>query len=62
MKQVLLDYLNKKNDAISTIRELSGIFNPDYAVDILAIICSITRVEQGDMDRETFKKVFGLDK
>lgn len=62
MKELLLKYINGETDAISVIRTLSGMFNPDYAVDILAIICSITRVEQGDMDKETFKSVFGLDK
>ena len=35
-------------------------FNPDYAIDILTIICAITRVEKGDMGRETFKAVFKL--
>lgn len=60
MKELLLQYLNGETSAIKTIRTLSGIFNPDHAVSILAIICSITRVEEGDMDKETFKEVFGL--
>jgi hypothetical protein len=60
MKELLTKYLNGQTDAISVIRTLSGMFNPDYAIDILAIICAITRVEQGDMDKETFKSVFQL--
>lgn len=60
MKQLLLDYANKKIDAITTIRTLSGMFHPEHAVDILSIICQITRVEQNDLDRETFKSIFGL--
>lgn len=60
MRELLTNYLDNKTDAISTIRTLSGMFNPDYAVDILAVICSITRVEQGDMDRDAFKEVFKL--
>ena len=60
MKELLLKYLNGEISAIKTIRTLSGAFNPDHAVSILAIICSITRVEEGDMDKETFKEVFRL--
>ena len=60
MKELLNNYVDQKTDAITVIRALSGMFNPDYAIDILTIICSITRVEQGDMDRETFKAVFKL--
>ena len=60
MKDLLTKYLNNEIDAIQTIRTLSGMFNPEHAVNILAIICSITRVEQGDMKKEFFKKVFKL--
>jgi hypothetical protein len=35
-------------------------FNPDHAVDILTIICQITRIEQGDLDKETFKSMYKL--
>jgi len=57
--QLLLNnYLEGKIDAIEAIRTLSGIFDPDQAVGLLAIICAITRVEQGDLDRETFKSVY----
>ena len=60
-KEVLLSYLNKETDAISTIRTLSGMFNPEAAVPLLAVICSITRIEQGDMDPEVFRSIYKLD-
>ena len=61
MKELLNDYLNKKIDAISTIRRLSGMFNPDHAVTVLSLVCTITRHEQEDIDTETFRAVWKLD-
>jgi hypothetical protein len=61
MKQLLLDYANGKNNAISVIRTLSGMFNPDHAVGLLSIVCAITRVEQGDLDRDLFKQLYKLE-
>lgn len=55
---LLREYADEKIDAISTIRRISGMFEPQYAVDLLTIICAITRVEQGDLDRATFRKVW----
>ena len=40
------------------IRGLSGIFNPDHAVSILTWICAITRLEEGDLDEDTFRSVY----
>lgn len=60
MKKLLLDYAEQKTDAITVIRTLSGMFHPEHAIDILSIICQITRVEQKDLDRETFKSMFDL--
>ena len=61
LQDLMLKYLNKEMDAISLIRMLSGMFDPKNAVSLLSIICSITRLEQGDMDVDTFKTVFGLN-
>jgi len=61
VKDLLVSYLDGRNDAISVIRTMSGMFNPDNAVNILSVICMITRVEQGDLDKETFRKVLKLD-
>lgn len=54
----LEEYLEGETDAIQVIRELTGVFNPEHAIGILSLVCSITRVEQGDMDREFFKEHF----
>ena len=54
LKELLEEYVSGKTDAISVIRTLSGMFNPDHAVALLTLICAITRVEQGDLDKETF--------
>lgn len=59
---LLNKYLNKDIDAISTIRRLTSIFNPEAAIDILSLINSITRHEQGDIDTKTFRKVWDLDR
>lgn len=61
MKELLEQYLNKEITAIHTIRTLSGIVDPNYAIDILVIICQITRMEEGDLDAETFKKMLGME-
>jgi hypothetical protein len=58
IKELLDEYLDGKVTAIKAIRRLSGIFTPNTAVDTLALICSITRVEEGDLDKETFKEVW----
>lgn len=58
LADLLIEYADKKRDAISVIRTLSGMFNPDHAINILTIVNQITRVEQGDMDREMFKKLW----
>lgn len=57
MSHPLIDYIEGKIDAITAIRALSGIVIQEQAINCLAIICSITRVEQGDLDKETFAKI-----
>lgn len=57
---VLNQYIEGKSNAISTIRKISSVFDPQSAVDLLALINSITRHELGDMDKNTFKEVWGL--
>ena len=56
--ELVEEYLDGKKDAISVIRTISGMFNPDIAVNLLALICAITRVEQGDLDKETMRSVW----
>jgi hypothetical protein len=62
MKELLNQYFNKELDAITLIRTLSGMFNPDKAVSLLTLICTITRHEQGDIDTDTFKAIWHLGK
>jgi len=61
MKKLLTKYFDKEIDAIQIIRSLSGMFDPQHAVTLLSLICTITRHEQGDIDTETFKKVWKID-
>lgn len=61
IKEELTMYFNKETSAVELIRALSGIFNPDMAVNILALINQICRHEQGDLDTETFKSMFKID-
>lgn len=58
MRKLLESYLNGEVTAISLIRTLSGMFNPEHAVNILALICQITRIEEGDLDKETFRDIW----
>lgn len=61
LKDAVYRYFDGEVDAIQLIRDLSGMFNPDHAVTLLSLICTITRHEQGDIDTETFKKVWFKD-
>jgi len=60
LKEAINKYANKEMDAISLIRILSGVFNPDHAISMLVLICQITRIEQGDLDIEDFKAMYGF--
>lgn len=60
IKDLISKYLNKEMTAVEAIRLLSGMFNPDHAVDLLTIINQICRHEVGDLDTETFKSVYKL--
>lgn len=51
-------YLNGDITALSLIRTVSGAFPPKMAVDLLVLICAITRVEDGDLDKETFQSIY----
>ena len=53
-------YFSKKTDALSVIRQLSGMFDPKHAVTLLTLICTITRHELDDIDEETFRHVWKI--
>lgn len=55
---LLNEYLEGKTNAIGTIRRLSGMFNPDHAVTLLTLICAITRVEEGDLEKDMFRDLW----
>jgi len=57
MKSALNEYLDGDITAIDLIRTLSGAFDPRDAVSVLAMICAICRVEQGDLDKEVFRSL-----
>jgi len=63
MKEIMRQYFMGEMNAITLIRLLSGMFDPKNAVNLLNLICTITRHEQGDIDSETFNEVwkFGID-
>ena len=52
------EYLEGKRTAINVIRTISGMFNPDHAVHLLTFVCAITRIEEGDLDKDTFRKIY----
>lgn len=58
IKDLIVEYLDGNRDAISTIRAISGAFNPEIATNLLSLICAITRIEQGDLDKETMRKIY----
>ena len=61
LKDAIQEYLNKESTAIELIRQLTASVNPNHAVDILALINQITRLESGDLDEDTFKSVWELN-
>jgi hypothetical protein len=57
MRELLEKYIKGETNAIALIRVLTGIVRMENVIDILAIINMVTRVEQGDLDKETFKSI-----
>lgn len=57
IKDLLLEYLDGKHNAIQVIRQLSGMFDPRNAVNILATINQVTRVEQGDLEKDLLRSM-----
>jgi hypothetical protein len=61
IKEAISKYLNKSMTSTELIRMLSGMFNPDIAVDLLVVINQVCRHEQGDLDTETFKSLYEIN-
>lgn len=60
IKELLQDYVDNKKTAIEVISTLTGIINPDQAVNIIAIVNQVARHANKDISHETFKDVWGL--
>ena len=62
IKDLFQKYINKEASLAETIGALTGIIDPEQAVNIIAMVNQLSRVELGTMDRETFISVYGLEK
>lgn len=58
--EALQEYADKKTTAIKLIRSMTGTVRAEMAIDVLALVNQITRIEEGDLDMETFKEMYGL--
>ncbi len=61
LKAALQNYVDKKQTALELIGGMTGMFNPQAAIDLLALINQITRLESGSLDMETFKSIYKLE-
>jgi hypothetical protein len=61
IRQLLKSYSIGETDAVSAIRMLSGVIDPEKTIAHLAVICQITRVEHGDLEMTTFKEMYFLE-
>ena len=61
IKTALQQYVDKKVTALELIGGMTAMFKPEAAVDLLALINQITRLEAGRLDMETFKSIYKLE-
>lgn len=57
--RVLENYQHGKVDAITTIRDITRAISRNYAVETLAIVNLITKIEQGDESRSMITRLIG---
>lgn len=60
IQDLLQEYIDKKKTAIEVIAMITGIINPDQAVNIVAIVNQVARHANKDLSDETFKSVWKL--
>lgn len=60
IQELIKKYLNKEMSSTEAIRTLTGIINPDHAVDVLAIINQICRHEMGDLSTDLMKSMYEI--
>ena len=59
--EALQEYASGKTTAIKLIRSMTGMVNPEMAIDLIALVNQVTRVEDGDMGMEDFKHIYKLE-
>lgn len=57
--KVLENYQHGRVDAITTIRDITRAISRDYAVETLAVVNLITKIEQGDESRSMITRLIG---
>jgi len=62
IKDLFQDYLDGKESFPQTVRMLTGIVEKDRVFSILAMVNQLSRLELGDMDRDTFIEIYKLEK
>ena len=60
IKDLLQDLVNEKLTGYEVIRIITGMIDPDQAINIIALVNQITRFCIGDMDKEYFIEAYGL--
>lgn len=61
IREALQQYINEEITAIELIRLLTGVFDPDNALELMALINQVCRHEEGDIPTVEFKKIYDLD-
>lgn len=60
--KLINQYLDKEVEYTDVVRQLSGIFRPEHACDLLAIINQVTRHKIGEVDTLTMKDIWDVRK
>lgn len=60
IKDKFQQFANKEITAVQLIRDMTCIVNLEHAVDVIALINQVTRVELGDLEMDLFKEMHDL--
>lgn len=61
IKDALQGYVDKKMTGYELIGDMTAMINPEQAIDILALVNQVTRIERGTLDLPTFKAMYELE-
>lgn len=61
IKDALQGYVDKKLTGYELIGDITAMIRAETAIDILALVNQITRLERGTMDLATFKAMYELE-